>query len=147
MLQIDSQKIADICEKYKITYLGLFGSHARQEAKEGSDVDLLVEYAPETPVKSLFDLFDVEEDFKSLFGREVDLVKKDLLHPYVSPFVYRELKTLYSCADFSFSKGEVATVSASSEVLAPHLEKVRLDFLEQAGLVSSVDRKAAEGGN
>jgi predicted nucleotidyltransferase len=36
-------------EKFFVTELGLFGSFARNEQKENSDIDILVEFAPNTP--------------------------------------------------------------------------------------------------
>lgn len=94
-LTIDKTKLNKICETKGISYLGLFGSYAREEEQEESDVDLLVEYDSRSPIKTLFDHMDVEEEFKKLLNKNVDLVTKRSLHPYINTYVYKDLKTLY----------------------------------------------------
>ena len=58
-------------EKYGIKRLGIFGSVARGEQKEGSDVDICVE--TETP--SLFTLVHIKEELQKLFACEVDIIR------------------------------------------------------------------------
>jgi hypothetical protein len=53
--------------------LALFGSVARDEAADGSDVDLLVEFAE--PV-GLFEFLDLKEFLESILGHQVDLVPR-----------------------------------------------------------------------
>ena len=50
--------------------LYLFGSVARDEASEGSDVDLMIDGAPKL---SLFDIMGVQEKCAAIVGRKVDL--------------------------------------------------------------------------
>lgn len=78
-----------------IAYLGLFGSHARGEASKNSDVDLLVDHLPDSPINSLFDHMGVEELLEELLQQKVDLVTKQSIHPYIKKYVYRDLKALY----------------------------------------------------
>lgn len=94
-LHIDQTKLNTICTNNKISYLGLFGSYARDEQTPGSDVDLLVDYSFETPVKSLFDHLEVQYQLENLFEKKVDLVTKKALHPYIRDYVLKDLKTLY----------------------------------------------------
>lgn len=85
-------KIDDLCDKYGINYLGMFGSVARGEARKGSDIDLLVRFKRKNKV-GLFGLYDLEKDLERKFGRKVDLVTK--LNKHVEPYVMKDLKTLY----------------------------------------------------
>jgi uncharacterized protein len=62
-----------------ISRIRLFGSHARGEAGEGSDIDLLVELS--RPLGLEF--FGVEADLGDALGAPVDLHTKDSLHPIV----------------------------------------------------------------
>jgi predicted nucleotidyltransferase len=65
--------------------LGLFGSfvHGRQEA--GSDVDMLVEFAPG---RKTFDNFlQLIFLLEALFGRHVELVTRESLSPYLGPHI------------------------------------------------------------
>ncbi len=58
-------------EKYGVTRVGIFGSVARGEAREGSDVDVVVEL--KTP--DLFLMVDLKEKLESILGAKVDLIR------------------------------------------------------------------------
>ena len=58
--------------KYPIESLAIFGSFARGEATEQSDVDILVEY--KTKNKSLFDLVDLKFDLEEILDCKVDVI-------------------------------------------------------------------------
>ena len=85
-------QVDDICDKYGISYLGLFGSMARGEAKEDSDVDLLVKFDDNSNI-GLFELDRVQRDLEKRFGRKVDLITK--LNKYIQPEAMKDLKTIY----------------------------------------------------
>jgi predicted nucleotidyltransferase len=74
-LDIPSEKIEAFCRKWQITELSLFGSALREDFGPESDIDFLVTFAPETR-PTLFDLVDMEDELKEIFGRDVDLVDK-----------------------------------------------------------------------
>ena len=57
--------------KYGITSLRLFGSTARDEQKDGSDVDVFVEMEP-----SIYKIIGLQEYLESLLGCHVDLIRK-----------------------------------------------------------------------
>ena len=71
----DRDRIAALCRKWKVKELSLFGSVLRDDFGPASDVDVLVEFAPDAPW-SLFEWVDMTEELKAMFGREVDLVEK-----------------------------------------------------------------------
>jgi len=85
-------KIDDICSKYGINYLGLFGSVARGEETPDSDVDLLVKFDKKRKI-GLFGLAEVQSEFEKRLGRKVDLVTK--LNKYVKPYADKDLRTIY----------------------------------------------------
>lgn len=58
-------------EKYGIKRLGIFGSVARGEQKEGSDVDVCVEI--NTP--NLFTLVHIKDELQKIFSCNVDIVR------------------------------------------------------------------------
>jgi hypothetical protein len=72
-IPIDLAKIKVFCEKWKITEFSLFGSVLTDDFRPDSDVDVLVTFA-EDAEWSLFDLVDMEDELKEVFGRGVDLV-------------------------------------------------------------------------
>ena len=71
ILREKRQEILEIAAKHGAYNVRLFGSVARGEADEQSDVDILVELEPE---KSLFDLGGLLMDLERLLGCRVDVV-------------------------------------------------------------------------
>jgi predicted nucleotidyltransferase len=72
---LDREKIAEFCQRWKITELALFGSVLREDFRSDSDVDVLATFAPDAQW-SLFDHVDIEEELSVLVGRKVDLVSR-----------------------------------------------------------------------
>ena len=63
--------MAKNASKYSITRMGIFGSVARGEQTENSDVDVYLE----TSKPNMFALVHIKEDLQSLFGCNVDIVR------------------------------------------------------------------------
>ena len=61
-----------------VEHLYMFGSTARGEANEDSDVDLFFDY--EKGKLGLFELMDVKEYAASILGRKADIMTRDSLH-------------------------------------------------------------------
>ena len=78
----------ELRRKFKVKEIGIFGSYVRGEAKETSDVDILVEF-DETP--SLFEFIKLEMYLSELLGVKVDLVMKKALKPHIKQHVLREV--------------------------------------------------------
>ena len=81
-------EIRKLREKFKVKEIGIFGSYVRGEAKETSDVDILVEF-DETP--SLFEFIELETYLSELLGVKVDLVMKRALKPHIKQHILREV--------------------------------------------------------
>ena len=69
----------------------LFGSVARGEAMETSDLDLLIEMAPE---RTLLDVVAVKQDLEELLGCKVDVVTEAAISPYLRDKVLHEAVSL-----------------------------------------------------
>ena len=81
--------LPEIRERFGVAKIGIFGSTARGEERPGSDVDVLVEFAPgQTTFRNFMELAFYLED---LFGRRVDLVTEQGLSQYLRPYVEREV--------------------------------------------------------
>ena len=86
-LPFDTEKLQEICRHNDIAMVGVFGSVARGEATEQSDVDLLVDVGPNT--SSWFPaglILDLEE----LLGRRVEIVIERALNPHLREHVLAE---------------------------------------------------------
>lgn len=71
-----------------VASLALFGSTARDEAHEGSDIDLLVEF--DRPI-GLFDVFRLQHRLEELLGvPRVDLVQRGAEHPALRDDIHKE---------------------------------------------------------
>jgi len=75
--------------RFHCTEIGLFGSFARNEQTEESDIDLLVVFAPNTP--KLYELeLELKEYLKAQFGREVDICAKKWINPIFKNLVLKD---------------------------------------------------------
>lgn len=76
-----TEKKLEYANEYQVIKLGLFGSYARDQQSEESDIDLLIEFAPETD-----DLLNkkarIKSEVKSRFKREVDICREKYIKPY-----------------------------------------------------------------
>ncbi|MEQ8239299.1 MAG: nucleotidyltransferase domain-containing protein [Cyclobacteriaceae bacterium] len=71
----------------------LFGSYARGEANEKSDIDLLIELDPEIPIGLEFAQFKI--DLVELLASDVDLVTTNGVSKYLKPLIDRDKIMLY----------------------------------------------------
>ena len=69
-LKILREHKRELEEQYGVTRLGIFGSIARDEATDSSDVDVVVEMAPD-----LFGRVSLKEELETISGTKVDLVR------------------------------------------------------------------------
>ena len=96
MVRFDRQKIAELCRRYGVAELALFGSVLRDDFRAESDVDVLVSFDPEVH-PSLLELVELREDLKDLFGREVDLVERaGLRNPFRRRAILSTAEVVYA---------------------------------------------------
>lgn len=76
-----------LLDQFGVKGLYLFGSVARNEAGDESDIDLLVEF--EQPV-SLFEFVRLRRELEVVLGRRVDLVTRLALKPQLRDRILRE---------------------------------------------------------
>jgi len=87
VLQILRENKDRFAEKYGVTKIGLFGSFARNEATEESDVDVCVELATAT-----YDIvFDLREEIMEKTSRPVDLVRiRNTMNALLKKYIERD---------------------------------------------------------
>jgi len=76
--------------KYGIKEISIFGSYLRGEAKEESDLDILVEFKHDAKI-SLLEFVELENYLSDLLGVKVDLVEKSALKPRIGKRILGEV--------------------------------------------------------
>ena len=94
-IQVDGPSLAEVCRRYGVRELSLFGSAVRGEMRPESDIDLMVEFEPGVRIGLVKFEFLVEE-LESLTGRRVDLVTKRGLKTWVRPRVLKDAQLIYA---------------------------------------------------
>ena len=92
---VPQPEIAEICRRYDVKELAVFGSAARGEMRPDSDIDLLVDFLPEARV-SLLRHAAAERELTALLGRKVDLVSKRALKDAVRDEVLPQARIIYA---------------------------------------------------
>ncbi len=73
--------------KYGIQSIGIFGSVARDEVNEASDVDICIE----TQTPDMFMLVHIKEELQNIFHKSVDIVRlRERMNPYLKKRIEKE---------------------------------------------------------
>ena len=88
----DTNALVNLCRENDVAKLGVFGSMARGEASDDSDVDLVVEFSKR---KSLLALVSLERKMSAALGRKVDLLTEAAISPYLREGIKRDLRVIY----------------------------------------------------
>ncbi|NPV58385.1 MAG: nucleotidyltransferase family protein [Actinobacteria bacterium] len=84
-------KILPILDKHDVIRASVFGSVARGEDDEKSDLDILVELSGD---KSLLDLAGLKIELEEILGRNVDVLTYESLHPLLKTRILSEQKVI-----------------------------------------------------
>ena len=71
-------KISPIAEKYGLKAVYLFGSYARNEVADDSDIDILIDRT-DSKIRSIFDMGGLYSDLQESIGKEIDLITSQTL--------------------------------------------------------------------
>src|SRR5713101_6051822 len=88
-------EIADICRRFGVRELSLFGSALSSNFRENSDLDFLVEFEANANV-GLLRFGQLQLELESLLGRKVDLVSKSGLKPMIRDGVLQAAERVYA---------------------------------------------------
>lgn len=73
--------------KYGILTMGIFGSVARDEAGDSSDVDICIE----TKVPNMFNIIHIKDELQMLFATPVDIIRvRDKMNPFLKKRIERD---------------------------------------------------------
>jgi hypothetical protein len=93
-ISIPIEQIRAYCQAQAIKRLSLFGSVLRDDFSPESDVDMLVEYMPDTVI-TLLDMAQQELDLSNIVGHKVDLRTANELSPYFRQDVIDRAMLIY----------------------------------------------------
>ena len=88
-------QIAEVCRRYGVKELSVFGSAARGELRQDSDIDLLVDFLPDAR-PGLLGLSAMARELSTLVGRHVDLAVKPALKSLIRADVLAEARPVYA---------------------------------------------------
>lgn len=83
--------ILALAARYKAENVRIFGSVARNQASNASDIDILVHFRPDAP---LLDEAGLDSELKQLLGSRVDVIGDDVLRDEFRPFILTEAMPL-----------------------------------------------------
>lgn len=84
-------ELLDVLRRHGVTNAEIFGSAARGDDHEGSDLDLLVDFAPDT---SIIDIIGIQRELQDVVGVPVDLIPRSGLKPRVRARAAKDLVPL-----------------------------------------------------
>lgn len=91
-LQTIQKNAAPVLKRNDVEFAGIFGSYARGEEQETSDIDFLVRFKKP---KSLFDIIGVELELSEALKAKVDLVTEKALCRHIKDRVMSDLQPIY----------------------------------------------------
>ena len=94
-IELPEGEVAEICRRYQVKELAVFGSAARGQMRPDSDIDLLVDFLPEAR-PGLLGLSAMMRELSALLDRHVDLAVKPALKPLIRPEVLSEAQVIYA---------------------------------------------------
>ena len=96
LLAIDYGRVAELCQRWRITQLSLFGSILRPDFRPDSDVDVLLTFSPDARW-TLLDITRLQDELALILGRSVDVVEeKSLKNPFRRWEILRTRQVLYA---------------------------------------------------
>ena len=97
-LGVSLDSLEQLCRRWRIAELALFGSVLRADFRPDSDVDVLVTFAPDAAF-SAFDVLELQEEMERLFGRPVDLVEaRAIRNPFRRRDIFATRHVVYAAA-------------------------------------------------
>jgi predicted nucleotidyltransferase len=75
-IDLPKEEIEGFCRRWKVREFSLFGSVLRDGFRPDSDIDVILDFAPDAK-PTLFDLASMADELETILGRKVDLVTRE----------------------------------------------------------------------
>jgi len=96
-IEAKRQTLAELCLRFHVGSLEVFGSAATGDLREDSDLDFLVEFRHVDSMSLADQYFGLLKELEELFGRRVDLLtRRSLRNPYFVDSVEKTRELLYA---------------------------------------------------
>ena len=92
-IPIESDQLVKIFQDHDVTMAGVFGSVARGDSTDRSDIDMLVSFGSD---RSLLALIRLDRELTEALGRKVDLLTEAAISPYLTDQIMNELIVIYA---------------------------------------------------
>ncbi len=92
---IPDKTLAEICRRYHVLELAVFGSVLREDFRDGSDIDVLVEFDDDARI-GFFEMARLQRELAAHFGHKVDVVPKGGLNPVIRQPILDAAVVLYA---------------------------------------------------
>lgn len=77
-------------DKFGIQFIGLFGSFARDEANDNSDIDILYKIKKDKKL-SIFKYLELNKQLEDFFHKKIDLVRDETLKPQIKNYIQKDI--------------------------------------------------------
>jgi hypothetical protein len=94
-IAIPDQQVSNLCQRFQVHSLALFGSVLREDFRPDSDVDILVDFDPNAQI-GFMALARLQRELADLLGRPVDLVPRQGLKPVIRDQVLANAEEIYA---------------------------------------------------
>ena len=94
-IEIQMDAVVEICRRYSVSELSLFGSILRGDFRRDSDVDILVAFKPDAEIGFL-EYSRMQRELSTAFGRKADLVSKTGLKAVIRDDVIASSSVIYA---------------------------------------------------
>jgi len=86
------EEVVEMLKRHDAKEIKIFGSYVRDEARDDSDLDILVVFSER---KSLLDLVGIEQELEEALGIKVDLLTKKSISPYLIDRIENEAVVVF----------------------------------------------------
>jgi uncharacterized protein len=95
-IEVPKERLAEFAKKWRIVELSLFGSIVNGDFRDDSDVDVLVKFEEAAPW-SLSHIVEMKWELEEIFGREVDIVERDVVkNPFLRRSIFSTRRIVYA---------------------------------------------------